>query len=240
MFKSIDDYQKQYFDTVFKAQPFDYGYYSESSDVEFINGNSIIIEKNDQFLIYSIMLLLNQVTTIKRIQLPFNMSEIPVSGELIALVKYKSRGIETINDVEYIQVTKNNFTLFLDVSSILQNQEYGDLYKSNFNNSYFEQNNYLFYMIKYQGNIVGEFMYIPSLKSIESIMILEKYRKQGIGSSVLEQFSKYENTEIFLSADDSSIGFYEKINAEIIDEKSVINLYGNSRNLIGYLSMINF
>lgn len=240
MFKSIEEYQKQYFEIVFDSQRFDYGYYSVCCDQEYINGNSIIIEKNDQFLISSIMLLLNKISTIKRIQLPGDVAEVPVDHESIALVKYVSNGMKVNGHVSYCLVTKDNYQNFLKVSNKLQKQEYGETYKTEFNNSYFKQQDYKFYMIMFDDIIVGEFMYIPSMNSIESIMILEEYRNRGIGRSVLELFSKLEGTEIYLSADNSSIGFYEKIGAQIVDKKQVVNLYGNSRNLIGYLSMIDY
>lgn len=240
MFKSIDEYQKKYFKVVFRANKFDYGYYSQCNDQEYINGNSVIINKGDEFLVSSIMLLLNEITTVKRIQIPSELIQVPISNEMVALIKYVATNSQINNQVNYRLVTEHNFTAFLEVSNKLQVQEYGDLYKLEFNDVYLKQQDYQLYAIEYQDIIVGEFMYIPSLKSIESIMLLDQYRNQGIGKTVLELFSKLENTEIYLSADDSSIGFYEKIGAQIVDKKQVVNLYGNSRNLIGYLSMIDY
>ncbi len=236
MFNNVIEYQKQYFKCLYNVTKFEGGYLTSSEDLEYINANSIIGVEATSDLVASICILLAADIHTCRVQLPASIVPFDEDMDCLYLVNYEHQNLNCIPKIEIIEVTDQNFEQFKTLSYTLQCQEYGKEYKKITNDNLLQQNKYCQFMIKYNDVLVGEFIYIPQLSSLESLIIDKKFQGKKIGTAVLEQMSK--QTSIYLSADNSSIGFYKKINSRILDETSIVNLYGNSRNLIMYLSLI--
>lgn len=237
MFNSVLDYQQQYFKTIFNFHRFSHGYYTQSQDLEYINSNTIVVGDDSAEALYEVCSLLTERVYACKIQLP-QISVVPADElDTISLIKYTKTGMEIDPVIGITLVDEMNYVTYNNLSKQLQIQEYGKEYKKMHNNDYLNQTTYQLYLIKYGDECVGEFMYIPSLNAVEEIIILSKYQRLGIMRNCLELISKDLSETIFLSADRSSIGFYQRINCQIIDQIDVLYLYGSPRNLLMYLSL---
>lgn len=234
MYKNLIEYQYQYFSKLYQQVDLDFGYITQSDDLEYINSNSIIVtEVRDDVLTSVCSLLATNIHTTK-IQMPAHLIEFGDEEDSLYLIKYQAQDFDVNADVEFVAVTASNFSEYIELSNQLQIQEYGKLYKVEANNNYLEQNDYQMFMIKYKNQFIGEFTYINELKAVEALIVLKAYQRQGIGRVTLELVAKSMG-ELYLSADNSSIEFYRAIGAEVIDQYDVTNIYGNSRTLLTYL-----
>lgn len=237
MYKNLDEYLNNFYSNVYITKGRLEYYYTQCDDPEYINGNSIIIEELNEEVIYSICELLSCSVNITHIQLPLNDKITGHLDEELSLIAYEPQNTTINTGVEYELVTSDNFEIYLELTNKLQTQEYGKVYKSNADLNYFKQSKYKMVLVKYNGVYVGEFMYIPSLAIVESIIILKEFQRKGIMRSCLELFATTEKKILYLTCDDSSCGFYRKINTKFIDSKKVTNLYGNNIELQMYLSL---
>ncbi len=237
MFKNYIEYQQAYFTQLYDVTSVDFGYFTQSADGDYINANSITVtEVTDDFVASVCSLLATNIHTTK-LQLPTGIIEYGDERDNLSLIKYQNIGRELDNQVTIELVTIDNYSQFTELSNQLQTQEYGTPYKVNTNNQYLDQSKYQMYIICYKHEYIGEFTYIPSLSSVESIILLKDYQRRGIMTNCLELITTKLSSQIYLSADNSSIGFYQKIDCQIIDQYPVVNLYGNSRNILMYLSL---
>lgn len=236
MFNNVIEYQRAYFNYLYDVTEFNGGFLTTSQDLEYINANSIIGVEAAENIVASICILLaNNIYTTK-VQLPSTLIPFEDDIETLYLLRYKHRQQIGLPDIELVLVDSSNFAKFKILTEQLQIQEYGKEYKANATNQILNQTNYHQYMIKFKGEFIGEFIYIPELFSIESLIIDKRYQRKGIGTKVLELMA--QNYDLYLSTDNSSIEFYQKINAQIIDQTTVANLYGSPQNLLMYLSLI--
>lgn len=237
MYKNVLEYQKQILSCMHDTVEFEGGYFTNSDDLEYINSNSIIgVEATSDIVASICVLLANDIYTMK-IQLPKAIQDFGDELDTIYLVAIDQM-LKVNDDVTIKLVDKTNFDQFIEISNKLQIQEYGSVYKQHANDQLLNGNDYLQYIIEYKHQPVGEFVYIPHLNALESLIILNEYQKLGIGTSVLELIKSAKNIELFVSADNSSIEFYKKLNCTIIDQLEVVNLYGTPRNLLMYLSLM--
>lgn len=237
MYNNVLQYQKAYFSLLFDGGEFDNGFYTIHCDKQYINGNSIVIDSASEDLFPKLYLLLNAIPTIIKLQFPVDIIEMYDERDELFLIEYQHQRRKRRDDVDIELVTEKNYKQYINLSSNLQVQEFGELYKSQFDSQYLNQDNYQMYMIKSSAGYIGEFIYMPNLKSVESIIVAKDYQRQGIMSTVLELLTA-NGQGIYLSADNCSIGFYKKVGATIIDSLQVNNIYGTSHNLIMYLSLI--
>lgn len=237
MFNKILEYQYSYFKELFDTTDLEFGFFTNSDDQMFINGNSIIVTEAKDDILASVCLLLSQINSICKVQLPEGIIDVYDERENLYLIEYRNQSKQVSDKVQIELVTSENFQQFLTVSRELQIQEFDSVYKEHFNQRYLNQSNYQMYLIIYEQKVVGEFIYIPCLAAVESIIITSKYQRRGIMSECLELITSTLNNKIYLSADNSAIDFYYKVNAQIIDQMVVNNLYGNSRNLQMFISL---
>lgn len=237
MFNNILDYQKLYFQKLYDVNEFECGFFTQCNDLEYINGNSIIVTEVTSETVASVCHLLSFCPNIVKVQFPTGILDIYDELDCLRLIEYKHKGTEMSGDIDIELVTTNNYSHYIDLSNKLQVQEYDAIYKEDSNKNYLEQSDYQMYMVKYKGKYVGEFIYIESLQAVESIIILSEYQRRGIMRSCFELITIRLATTIYLSADNSSIKFYDKLDVKIIDELTVNNIYGNSRNLLMYLTL---
>lgn len=237
MYRSFIEYQQQYFSILFETTEFEGGYFTQSQDNEYINGNSIIVTDTTETTIESLCQLLATGIHTTKIQLPRDFVEYSDEKDCLYLVKYTNQNHQINTEITIELVDSNNYQQFLELSSQLQMQEYGSLYKEYENSIYLQQDNYEMYIVKYQGMAIGEFCYMPQLYAIESLIISQDFQRRGIGSTVIELASALFGP-IYLSADNSSVNFYRKINCEIVDSYEVNNLYGSSYALLMYLNYV--
>lgn len=228
-------YQKAYFRLMHNINHFDYGYYTMSSDIEYLNSNSIICEEATEDAVASICMLLANGLESAKIQLPCNNIISSDYTDTLYLLQINSV-ISNNREVELIKVDNANINQFIKLSNSLQIQEYGKIYKQNFNNSILNNRNIVHYMIKYKEQLVGEFVYLKQLNAIENLIILKKYHKLGIGRATLNELI-FKYNSIMLSADNSSIDYYKQFDYKLIDSQSVDFLYGNKRTLLMYLTL---
>lgn len=236
MYKKLIEYQKDYFDLLFDVTELDFGYFTQSADLEYINSNSIIVTEVTDDSVASVCSLLATNIHTTKIQFPRKLIDFGDEDDTLYLVEYTHQNKPIRTDVSIELVTEQNYQQFIELSNKLQVQEYGELYKQQANADYLNQNQYQLYVVKVGDELVGEFIYIPQLFALESIIILKQYQRQGVASSSLELITN-QNKVVYLSADNSSIKFYERINAKIIDCYEVKNLYGSSRNILMYISL---
>ncbi len=237
MYNNVLEYQKQILNCMHNTIEFEGGYFTNSDDLEYINSNSIIGVEATKDIVASICVLLaNDIYTTK-IQLPTAVHSFGDELDTLYLIAIDSK-LKLLENVTIKQVTENNYHQFLELSTKLQIQEYGSVYKQVANENLLEQNQYQQYIIEYNNQPVGEFVYIPRLKALESLIILEQYQKLGIGTSALELIRMQTDGPLFVSSDNSSIDFYRNLNCTIVDNQDVTNLYGTPRNLLVYLSLI--
>lgn len=237
MYKNFIEYQRQYFEHLFDTTVMDYGYFTQSADAEYINGNSIIIHTETEDVISSVCGLLACGIHTTKIQLPQSLVEFGDEQDCLYLVKYQHQNQRLNSAVTIELVDDNNYQQYIEISNKLQTQEYGSLYKTNENANYLQQDKYQMYIIKFLDVPVGEFCYIPQMQAVESLIIDQQYKHQGIGTAVLELITG-EVQFVYLSADNSSIAFYQKINSQIIDSYPVNNLYGSSYGLLMYINYV--
>lgn len=237
MYKKLDKYLYNFYSNVYTTEVEPGYYYTQCDDPEYINGNSIIIEELNEDVIYSICKLMSSSVNITHIQLPLNDKIEGDFDEELSLIAYEPQNIYINSEIEYEFVTSDNFDVYSELTNRLQTQEYGKVYKRNADLNYFNQNKYKMALVKCEGIYVGEFMYIPSLAIVESIIILKEFQRKGIMRSCLELFAIAENKVLYLTCDDDSRGFYKKINSKFIDSKKVTNLYGTNVELQMYLSL---
>lgn len=235
MYNNLIEYQQRYFSALYNMTDLEFGYVTQSPDLEYINANSIIVTEVIDDVITSVCSLLATNIHTTKIQIPRGVISVGDEEERLYLVRYQSVASVSDKQLEIIGVDQSNYSKYLELSNQLQIQEYGKVYKTTANQWYLDQDRYQMYMISYQGQVVGEFIFIQQLQAIESLIILEQYQRQGIGHQALKLASK-QFGPIYLSADNSSIDFYQAIGAEIIDHCDVTYIYGNSRNLLMYLS----
>lgn len=235
MYKNFVDYQTQYFENLFETTVVDFGYLTHSPDLEYINGNSIIVNSEAEDVLSSVCELLASGIHTTKIQFPRNLVDFGDEDDCLYLIKYTHQS-KCNNNVSIELVNSSNYQQYIKLSNKLQVQEYDELYKQYENEQYLTQNNYQMYMIKVQNKPVGEFCYIPKMCAVESLIIDDQYKRQGLGSAALELIS-IEN-DVYLSADSSSIAFYHKINSEVLDSYEVKNLYGSSYGLLMYINYV--
>ncbi|WOO87637.1 hypothetical protein RZE82_01460 [Mollicutes bacterium LVI A0039] len=236
-FSSVVEYQRQYFTKLYNVTNFASGYYTTSNDPEYFNANSIIGVEKSATLSSDIYELLAQGVETAKIQVPSGVLNFADEYDQISLISYEYQQSPISDEIEIHLVTEQNYLEYLKLSCALQVQEYGKEYKQDANATYLNQQQYQMYIINYQGINVGEFTYIPQLQAVESIIILSEYQRQGVMSQCFEVITKQLSPKIFMSSDKSSIGFYQKLNCQIIDSIDVNYLYGNNRNLLMYLSL---
>lgn len=236
MYKTLIEYQTDYFNQLYDVTEVDFGYFSQSEDLDYINSNSIIVTEVTDDAVASVCALLATGIYTTKAQFPRQLIEFGDEDDSLYLIEYTNQSREIKADLTIELVTVENYHQFLELSAELQIQEYGELYKQHANATYLNQNRYQLYVVKLGSQLVGEFIYIPTLKAVESLIILKQYQRLGVASSALELVTKQFGT-IYLSADSSSIRFYERINGQIIDRYDVRNLYGNSRNILMYINL---
>lgn len=236
MYNSVIEYQHAYFKKLFDLTELEFGYFTQSDDLEYINSNSIIVTEVTGDVVASVCSLLATDVYTTKIQFPRDVIEFGDEDDTLYLIKYDVKRISVDDKLSLELVTAENYQQFIELSSKLQVQEYGQPYKQNTNQAYLNQASYQMYMIKYGDCYVGELIYIEELRAVESIIIDRDYQRMGIGHQTLEVLAA-KNGALYLSADLSSIGFYRKIDGSIIDSYLVKNLYGNARNLLMYISL---
>lgn len=236
MYKNLIEYQKAYFSKLFDLTEVDFGYFTASDDLEYINSNSTIVTEVTDDAVASVCALLATNLHTTKIQFPREVVNFGDEDDVLYLIEYSNQQRELVSGVSFELVTEENYQQFKQVSSRLQCQEYGEEYKPLTNERYLNQDDYQMYLVKYNGEYVGEFIYINELKAVESIIIASAYQRRGIATTILELMSASFGP-VYLSADTSSIKFYKQINGKVIDVYPVKNLYGNSRNLLMYISL---
>lgn len=237
MYNSVLEYQKQYLKQLHTLCDFEGGYYTQGQDLEYFDANMIVIDNRKMSSLTNTLELLADSLYTTKIQITDGLLDSYDASDTISLIKYQHLGNEINLKLEIELVTFDNYSEYLKLSNALQIQEFGREYKSIANEAYLEQTNYQMYLIKYNQTYVGEFTYIPSLYAIESIIILSDYQRLGIMTNCFELITSVLNQTVFMSADNSSIGFYSKIDCQVIDKVAVNYLYGNTRNLLMYLSL---
>lgn len=235
MYNNIIEYQKKYLSKLFDTVETDFGYFTQSTDLEYINSNSIIVTEVTADTVASVCALLVSNIHTTKIQFPRLSLEFGDEDDCLYLIKYDNQKLSINPKVSIEVVDSTNYDSFIKLSNELQIQEYGSLYKSDANSEYLNQSVYKMYMVKVEDAYVGEFIFMEELQAVESIIVSQDYQRQGIGIAILELITAMHGS-IYLSADNSSIGFYKKINSQIIDEYHVRNLYGNARNLLTYIT----
>lgn len=237
MFKNILDYQHQYFQKLYNTNEFKGGFFTESNDLEYINGNSIIVTEVTSETVASVCHLLTFCPNIVKVQFPTGVIDVYDELDCLRLIEYKHNGSELSVEIDIELVTKDNYSQFISLSNQLQIQEYDAIYKKDANENYLSQAEYQMYMVKYKDKYVGEFIYVEKLQAVESIIILSEYQRRGIMRNCFELITTRLAPTIYLSADNSSIEFYNKLDVKVLDELTVNNIYGNSRNVLMYLTL---
>ncbi len=235
MFNSIFEYQKEVYERMYNMFSFKNGIFTCSTDSEYLNANCLIVNKMTQNLSNDITSIIIENPTIKRIQIPLSANTFE-ANECLYLLKIDELEHKNL-DVSIIEVKQNTYEQYVRVSNSLQFQEYGKLYKENWDKAILKRKKCKQYLIKYKNEFVGEFVFLPDICAIESLIVLKQYQNNKIGSSALSLLIKQQKKSIYLSADNSSIDFYKQINAHILIVQDVKYIYGNSDNLLMQVSM---
>lgn len=238
MFNTYKEYKQQYLKSVYNLKQYDCGYFTQSKDDEHLIANSVFVDQINEHTLLETYNLAAETGTITRIEIANQYEYADEFNEYFLLEysnEYKS-GLDQKLDI--MLVNENNIVQYQKMSDILQKQEYGSIYKSNMISEYLLQEKYQLFIVVYEDQFIGEFIFIPSHNIIESIILLKEFQGNGLGSKLLTLIGTKLTSKYYLSADKQSVSFYEKNKLEIIDSIQISTIYAAPKNMSTYLMLL--